>query len=341
VPRLTAKSIVVPVILLAGVGIVAYYLMSAGGLLHGYALLTTYTDDAGGLTVGSTVRLNGITIGYLDKLVLTNSRDRKRKVELELRVQPRVLAQIPADSTAGLAAISLVGDNYINIVKGRSARHVQPGDEVTSRLPEDMGQMMTQMQRILLQFNALAARADALLASVSSGQGTIGKWTKGKNEMTPLEAEITRLSDDFSNAKGTLPLLMSGALGQQMDATSARFQQVTAAIGSGPGTAAKMNALMSQANDAMKEVNGLLAQMQSPQGVSGRMDELSKRFEELSAKLNGIFDRIDSGEGTLGQFTVNPQFSEAMAATTREFNSLAADARRNPRKFLSFQFRLF
>lgn len=340
-PHLTPKSIAVPVILLVAVALAAYYLMSAGGLLHGYALLTTYTDDAGGLTVGSTVRLNGITIGYLDKLVQTNSRDRKRKVALELRVKRDVLAQIPSDSTAGLAATSLVGDNYINIVKGRSPLHVHAGDEVASRLPEDTGQMMAQMQHILQQFDALAARANALLNGVSQGQGNIGMWMNGKNELTPLEAEIKRLSDDASNGKGTLPMLMSGELGQQMDATSAQFHQVTAAIGSGPGTAAKLNALMTDAKDGMKELNAVLTQMQSPQGFSGRMDDLSRRFDELSAKLNGIFDRIESGQGTLGQFTVNPQFSEAMAATTREFNSLAADARRNPKRFLSFQFRLF
>ena len=86
------------------------------------ALLRTYMDDASGMAESTPVRLNGITIGYLDKLRLTNSRDPKRTVEFDMQVKPKYLREIPVDSVAGIGAANLLGDKFINITKGRAAR---------------------------------------------------------------------------------------------------------------------------------------------------------------------------------------------------------------------------
>lgn len=326
---------------MAAIALGVVYLVGQNGPLHRYALLRTYTDDAGGLSVGSIVRLNGISVGYLDKLLLTNSRNRNRKVELDLRVRPSALNDIPVDSTAGVAASSLAGDYYINIVKGRAARHVQAGDELPPRLPEDTGAMMAQMQHILQEFDNLAARADGLLIGVEHGEGTLGKWITGKSRLPTLQAQVQGIENDISNGHGTLGLLMSGDLGQQMQGTEDRFNAITAAIGNGRGTAGQMSSLMREANAEMQEIDGVVKEMQSAKGPGARFDELSQKADALMGKVNGIFDRIQSGQGTLGQFTINPQFSDALAGMQREAQGLVQEMRKNPTKMLSFQFRIF
>jgi len=89
-------------------------------------LLRTFMDDASGTTESTPVRLNGISIGYLDKLVLTNSPDPHRTVEFDMKVQPQYLREIPVDSVAGISAANLLGDKFINITKGRAAATVRP-----------------------------------------------------------------------------------------------------------------------------------------------------------------------------------------------------------------------
>ena len=64
-------------------------------------MLRTYMDDASGMIEGTPVRLNGITIGYLDKIELTDSRDPKRAVEFAMKVREEYLQDIPVDSVAG------------------------------------------------------------------------------------------------------------------------------------------------------------------------------------------------------------------------------------------------
>jgi len=96
------------------------------------ATLHVFLDDASGITDSTPVRLNGITIGSVDKVNLSNSADPKRTVEFELQVQEGYLPEIPVDSVAGITASNLLGDKFINITKGRDKRHVQDGGEIRS-----------------------------------------------------------------------------------------------------------------------------------------------------------------------------------------------------------------
>ena len=111
--------------------VMVFLLTSAkGGLFKHNALLRTYMDDASGLSDGTAVRLNGITIGYLDGLELTPSRDPKRAVGFNMRVQPEYLSKIPVDSVVGIGAANLLGDKFLNITKGQSPEHVKEGAEL-------------------------------------------------------------------------------------------------------------------------------------------------------------------------------------------------------------------
>src|SRR5438270_9973255 len=100
------------------VAVLIFLLTSTRGLLQNYVLLRTYMEDAGGIANGSVVRLNGIAVGYLDQLRLTESRDPKRTVEFDMMVKDQYLREIPVDSTVGISAANLLGDKFLNITKG-------------------------------------------------------------------------------------------------------------------------------------------------------------------------------------------------------------------------------
>src|SRR6185437_6476218 len=99
-----------------------FLLTSSKGFFHHNVPLRTYMDDASAMQEGTPVRLNGITIGYVDSLSLTN--DPKRPVEFVMMVEDTSLVNIPIDSRTSIAAANLLGDKFINITKGMSAQHV-------------------------------------------------------------------------------------------------------------------------------------------------------------------------------------------------------------------------
>src|SRR5215472_6377421 len=112
---------VIAIVALAIAAVFIILLTSKRGLFTPYAELRTFMSDASGLQDGTPVRLNGITIGYLDRLRLTNTSDPHRVVEFDMQVQEKYLSAIPTDSVAGIAASNLLGDKFINITKGHLA----------------------------------------------------------------------------------------------------------------------------------------------------------------------------------------------------------------------------
>ena len=88
---------------------------------------------------------------------------------------------------------------------------------------------------------------------------------------------------------------------------------------------------------ASGEFQKLKGEVDAGKGSFARLNQLQTRFDELSVKMDGMMDRINSGSGTAGQLMVNPQLTEALAGTTREFQELAKGLKANPRKFIALR----
>src|SRR4249920_2553520 len=73
--------------------VLIFLLTSSKGLFQKTAILRTFMDDASGMSEGTPVRLNGFTIGTLDKIELTKSTDPKRSVQFVMRVRENFLQQ--------------------------------------------------------------------------------------------------------------------------------------------------------------------------------------------------------------------------------------------------------
>src|SRR3954451_14359533 len=82
--------------------VLVFLLTSSRGVFQQNELLVTYMEDASGMANGTPVRLNGITVGFLDNLRLTGNRDPRRAVEFDLLVKRKFLADIPVDSIAAI-----------------------------------------------------------------------------------------------------------------------------------------------------------------------------------------------------------------------------------------------
>jgi phospholipid/cholesterol/gamma-HCH transport system substrate-binding protein len=305
-----------------------------------YVMLYTYTDDAGGLTEGTSVRLNGIGIGYIDKLTLTNSRDPKRRIEFTMKVRRSKLPDIPRDSLVSVAATNLLGNYFVDIIRGRSRQAVEPGGELASTASVDPNRLLAEMGNELQQIQAIFDRFGKLVTEVGEGLGNIGMWeNQGLGQVDQLSEELKKLTTDIQNGHGNLSKLDD--VKAQMDGAQARLNDLTAAYQAGQGSAGKLQALSTEFQQLSTEANQLTAQLNSDQAPGKKLNKIQAQIDELQQRLQGTFDRINSGQGTLGQFEVNPQLSESLAVASSEFQTLAKDIRANPRKFLHFHVQLF
>jgi|SRR5579872_5400637 len=326
-----------------------FLLTSSKGILHHNVPLRTYMDDASAMQEGTPVRLNGITIGYLDSLQLTN--DPKRPVEFIMMVDERNLINIPIDSHTGIAAANLLGDKFINITKGLSQTHVKAGDELQSLQAQDIPQLMNQMAGLLQSFQGIVVRVDGLLAGVEQGKGNLGLFLKDRelyDRLNAIASEGQQLLSDVRTGKGTLSkLLYDDALYNDFRAPIKRIDAILADLQNGQGSAGKLlkdPALVNDTTDVLNQLKALIADLNAGKGTAGKLlkdDQLHQRMDALITKLNTTIDKVDSGQGTIGQLMVNPQLYQELNGATREFQSLAKDIRANPKKFLSIKLNLF
>jgi phospholipid/cholesterol/gamma-HCH transport system substrate-binding protein len=324
---------------------------SKGGIFRHNALLRTYMDDASGLSDGTAVRLNGIAIGYLDKLELTGSRDPKRAVGFDMKVQPEYLKQIPVDSVVGIGAANLLGDKFLNITQGRSSEHVKPGDELRPLESQDIPELLKQMATLLSTFQTSVNRVDALLAGVEAGQGNLGKLLKDEglyNTINAITAEGQKLLTDIRTGNGTLSkLIYDDKLYQEARAPLQRVDAILADVQSGQGTAGKLlkdPALFDEAKQTIAQLNTLVANVNGGKGTVGKAmndEELYRRAVSLVNQLDGTLAKISAGQGTVGQLLVNPQLYDTLNATVAETQSLVKDIRANPKKFLTLTLKIF
>ncbi len=332
--------------------VLVFLLTSSKGIFQSNVLLRTYMDDASGIADGSMVRLNGYTIGYLDHLRLTDSRDPKRAVEFDMQVKKEFLSQIPVDSVAAISAANLLGDKFINITRGQDTRTVQPGGELRSLQGQDIPELMAQMRNTLESFQTIVNRVDSLLAGVEQGKGNIGKFLKDEqlyDRMNGVASELQKILTDVRTSNGTVSKLFhdEGALYEDFRAPLKRIDAMMADIQSGQGNIGlllKDRALYDDFKKATSELNGLLSDLAAGKGTAGKLlkdEQLHKRLDDLLAKFNVIVDKMNSGQGTVGQLLVNPQLYESLNGVTREFQSLAKDMRANPKKFLTIRLTLF
>ena len=315
------------------------------------ATLHVYLDDASGITESTPVRLNGITIGSVDKVMLSNSGDPKRTVEFDLQVRERYLPEIPVDSVAGITAANLLGDKFINITKGRAPRHVVDGGEIKSFQAQDIPELMAQSASLLASLQTIANRLDALIAGVEQGKGNIGKLLKDEelyNRLNGIGSEMQKLLVDVRSGHGTISkLIYEDTLYQELRSPLQRADAILADLQAGQGSAGKLlkdPALFDEAKQSLTEIKELLAGVNAGKGTVGKLlkdDQLHQHLDELVAKFNATIDKINAGQGALGQFIVNPQLYESLNGATREFQSLAKDIRANPKKFLTIRLTLF
>jgi phospholipid/cholesterol/gamma-HCH transport system substrate-binding protein len=322
-----------------------------GGLFKHNVLLRTYMEDASGLSDGTAVRLNGITIGYLDKLELTGSHDPKRAVAFDMLVQPEYLAQIPVDSVVGIGAANLLGDKFLNITKGQSPEHVKEGAELKPLESQDIPELLKQMATLLTTFQTSVNRVDALLAGVEAGQGNLGKLLKDEglyNTINAITREGQKLLTDIRTGNGTLSkLIYDDKLYQEVRSPLQRIDAILADVQAGQGSvgkALKDTALFDEAKQTIAELNKLMADVNGGKGTLGKAvkdEELYRQAVTLVNHLDTTLQKIASGQGTIGQLMVNPQLYETLNSTTAEAQLLVKDIRANPKRFLTITLKIF
>lgn len=112
------------VLVVAALFLVFAYSQADLGTVKGYELTATF-PNLGGLDNGSDVRINGIKVGT----VLSQRIDPEDfDAIIEMSIKPDI--HLPEDTVAAIESEGLLGDKFVNIIPGHSAKKLQPGGAI-------------------------------------------------------------------------------------------------------------------------------------------------------------------------------------------------------------------
>lgn len=303
--------------------------------------IRTYVPDSTGLSRKTEARLNGIFIGKVTSVKLSDRPQPNQKIEIMLALKRRVIAGIPDDSKVALEADNVLGDLIVNITRGQSPNPIAPGGELASPpVPEiDKADLIKSVKTML-------ARVDAALSEIEAGTGSLGKFVKG-NDYDLYVARIRRfqrrIAETTSGKSSVGKLLYSDAQYQQFRNTLKTVDDQLAEIQAGHGQLGKLlkdPAVYDKARQSVASLDKALKNLDSAQTPAGKFlkdDALYVRVSRKIAQLNEQMDELSQGSGKLGELMTSPRLYESLNASTREMQATVKEFRENPRKYLWVQ----
>jgi phospholipid/cholesterol/gamma-HCH transport system substrate-binding protein len=356
--QVTWSDLRVGLLVLAGLFLIAvtvFYVTGPGFIGPKYRLVT-YLPEVSGLVVGAPVRLDGVEIGNVESIRMTErpatgQLDRNRSVELVMRVDKRFQNEILADSTASLVTEGLLGNRYVNISRGTTGSPIPIGGEVKGTPEKAMKEIVERGAELVQNLNEMSKRVRAIVEGIDSGEGTVGKLIHDEELYRNVNSVVTRADSIVSRidrGEGTIgKLTASEELYEKANSLVNRADTLVADVQAQKGTLGKFiydPAVFNNARDLVERGNRMTAKIESGEGTLGKLytdDALYNNIRNAAANVEQATAKLNSEQGTAGKFFSDPRFYDNVTGLAGDMRLLIGEFRQNPKKFLRVKFSIF
>jgi phospholipid/cholesterol/gamma-HCH transport system substrate-binding protein len=333
---------------------VLLFLMSGtSGIFTRRITLKSYFDNAQGLRAGAPVRLNGVDIGNVTKILIVPDKDKQQTpVEVVMKVSTKYSYAIHRDSVTSLETAGVLGETFLDIdslqALGPLARD---GDTLQTQVHPDFNQVVRASQGTLENMDALLKRADRILAFAESGKGSLGKLIYDPtlyNRLSSTIAEFQQIVQQVGSGEGSLGRLISrNDAYEKFIATLDKMNGIIDDLQQGKGTAGKFlkdPALYNNANDTISNMKKLTEDINAGKGTIGKLtkdEELAKKLDNTISKLSELTNEMEAGQGTVGKLFKDETLYNNSNQMLVESRNLVKAIRENPKKYLSIKLHVF
>lgn len=311
--------------------------------------LRSYFPEVAGISNGAPVRLDGVEIGNVLSVRMTQPMgnklvDKSHNIELTLRVEKHYQQYILTDSTATLVTEGLLGNRYVNISRGLTGVPLKDGQEVPGTAEKSLADVMASMQ-------GLTADIQSVIVDLQNGRGSLGKLLtddSAYNNLNAVLAKSNALVGDIQKGQGTLgKLVTSDELYGKANATLDTLNGAIADARAGKGTIGKLltdPSLYDEAKKALQNGNTVIDDVRAGKGSLGKLytdDELYNKLRDTSTNLASATSKLNDNTTTAGKLFSDPKLYDNLTGLTGDLRLLIGDFRQNPKKFLRIKVAVF
>jgi phospholipid/cholesterol/gamma-HCH transport system substrate-binding protein len=330
------------------------FLMSGtGGLFSHRILLVSYFDNASGLRVGAPVRLSGVDIGNVIRMMIVREKDKQlTPVEVVMKVTTKYQFDLRKDSVTSLDTAGVLGETYLDIDSSQAiGAEVQNGDVLATQVHPDFNEVVRSSQSTLQNMDALLKRADRILAFAESGKGSLGKLIYDPtlyNRFSETVADFQGIVNQVAKGQGSLGALINrNDAYEKFIATLDKMNAVMDDLQQGQGTAGKFlkdPSLYNNANDTIANLKTVSQNLNAGKGTAGKLltdEELAKKIDTTMTKLAALTTDLEAGQGTAGKFLKDEALYNNANQMLIDSRDLLKAFRENPKKYLSIKLHIF
>jgi phospholipid/cholesterol/gamma-HCH transport system substrate-binding protein len=330
------------------------FLMSGtNGIFTSRITLRSYFDNAQGLRPGAPVRLSGVDIGNVAKIIIVPDKDKQlTPVEVLMKVSTKYKYAIHRDSVTSLETAGVLGETFLDIDSLQAlGPPAHDGDTLPTQVHPDFNQVVRASQGTLENMDALLKRADRILAFAESGKGSIGKLIYDPmlyNRLSSTIAEFQQIVQQVGSGEGSLGRLISrNDAYEKFIATLDKMNAVIDDLQQGKGTAGKFlkdPTLYNNANDTIANLKKVTDDINAGKGTLGKLskdEELAKKLDTTISKLSELTTELEAGQGTAGRLFKDDTLYNNSNQMLVETRNLVKAIRENPKKYLSIKLHVF
>ncbi|QXE92510.1 MlaD family protein [Geomonas subterranea] len=291
----------------------------------------TYLTSITGLKVGDPVRLAGVDVGRITKIIVLND-----KIEIDFEVKPGT--RIKVDTVAGLRLTNLLGGQFLGLSFGSPNGALLPeGGTVRGKDVANIDIIVDNLSDVVkdtkVLINNLNKNQEDVLQKVS------GMLDENRGNLRDSIANISSITGKMDRGEGSLAMLLNDRKLFD-DASSAvnSLKVVSNKIENGEGTLGKLVNDETVYNDAsalikdlrsgvkdlnagMKDVKDITAKINKGEGTLGKLvydDSLYTELRDASKNVKEISQKINSGQGTIGKLVNEDQLYRDTTATLKK-----------------------
>jgi phospholipid/cholesterol/gamma-HCH transport system substrate-binding protein len=373
----TLSQLRVGIFVLVAIGVLIFLILNASGDINPFSRklhLKARFIDANGLREGSEVRLAGVRVGKVEKIVLLEPSQvpSAPRVEAQMTIDSNIDGRpanerIRSDSQAQQGSPSLLGNEMlINITPGTSmGSPVQDWAVLPSSSSNTVNDFATSGTDLAQRLSKLSDQISEIVVSVKKGEGTMGRLFSDEALYNNLNATVRETEDLMKQVRGGQGsagrFINDPALYNNANEISLQLKAIADDLRSGRGTFGKLltddelyariNRTADRLDKSVDQINLVIADINAGRGTLGKLirDEqiyndaraAIARFNTTAERVDGMVAAAQRGEGTVGKLLQDETLYTNVNQLSSEGVKMLYDFRQNPKKYLTIKFELF
>ncbi len=274
----------------------------------------TYLTSVTGLKVGDPVRLAGVNVGRITKIVVHDT-------NVEIVFEVRDDTKIKIDTVASLRLTNLLGGQFLSLSFG------SPGAPLLAQGKTVQGRDTANIDVIVDNVSDAVKDAKVLINSLNKNQDRVmgqvsAMLDENRGGIRDTVANLKSITGKIDQGDGSLAMLLNDKqLYKTLNDAGTNINSIAAKINNGEGTLGKlvndptlytdvrgaMNDLREGANNVsagFKEIKEVTAKINRGEGTIGKLvndDAMYADLKTTTKNLSEITQKINKGEGSLGK----------------------------------------